>query len=316
MSFFKSMSKHFIEFPSDADDDDEKDLAYDPKDKHFSPALPDKAKEPKRKRRRTAPKSPAASPTSSASPSASATKTKEAIMEEVLQSGVVNKIRKEFECCVCKDILFDTRQCGNAESLSSSSSSSSSPPKGHNICGICWVRMLPLASTRENNCPQCPLCKCRLKWTSNATLDNVIEIMYPAEIKIRKESSWTSLPYASLLKEIPRRLDPNFIVLVNIGEYSAFLNIIAEIAREAHESKNIVDAQLTDKLYAAIQPSPQGGRRHPQRYFHCSVSRMNTHRWPSNLSLSCFGFGMTNDCLIVRLLDHYWSIVEADRILQ
>ena len=305
-----SESKHFIEFPSDDHtDEDEEDILYDPKDKNFSPAEPDKMTEPKPKRRRIGGKKPILPPSPS-KPISNKT-------EDVLQSGVVAQVKKEFECCVCHEILYDTRQCANANS--SSSSSSTAPPKGHNICGICWTRMLPLPSTHEGS-PQCPICKYHGGvWTSNASLDNVIELMYPQEVKARKDVGWISLPYALLCKEIPRRMDKNFAIMSNVGEYSSFLNNIVEIAQEAQKTKYIsdprADEKLTDKLYKAVQRPPSGNRRHPQRYFRCSVSRVGTHRFSSHLSFSCFGLS-GNDHLIVRLLDHYWWVVEADRILE
>jgi hypothetical protein len=308
------------DFEAEEEKEEEIDPPYDPQDADFNPAEPDKGavKEPKAKRRRKE-VPPKTKPVKSVvkEPKPKTVPVTQAAIDEVFQSGAIDKIKKEFECCTCKEILCDTRQCGNASSSSSSSSSSSTAPrKGHNVCGICWHKLLAMPTTR-NKRPQCPLCRCAEEWTSNASLDNVIEIMYPTEVKARKDASWSTLPWNPLCIEIVRRLDPQFQVKSNFGDNSTHLTAIVEIAREMQQNRARpapTDAELTDKLYKAVQPAILPNRRHPSRYFYCSVSPIGNHRMDNQLSFNVFGFG-SNDALIVRLLDRYWFIIEAPRIL-
>jgi len=250
--------------------------------------------------RQLAPKRPKVAATTSSS-SAASTPTP-ALTDEKLLTQLHDH---QFNCPACLQIFVDPVSC----------------PMGHSFCLTCTNKIPLIDDGGENQGEQqCPTCRRFVTyWTPNLMVRQTIELLWPGELALRKETIWLSEPYGEkLLENIRRHVDPKMEVLVSTGSYNVCLPEMVQLVLEAkrqHKSNNfsVPPRDWCKAIYAAAK------RIFKQPQLNLAVSIVPEH---------CLLFSLTDkpcplrnyfptnrEVFVVRFVGYIWSIVEAPRVI-
>lgn len=163
-------------------------------------------------------------------------------------SHKLEELRKECECPVCRQILFNAYHC-------------SSQQKSHNICKTC-LDALPAPKT-------CPTCRNNGPWFVSGFVNQFVEWSFPEEFKHRQENDWLEISFPEIVPEIKKRFDPTFRVLATGCDYGWTVKHMIRVLREEEENKNLMP-QRADRFYKLVSEH----MRPPHRHFLVFVGHM------------------------------------------
>lgn len=211
----------------------------------------------------------------------------------------------QFNCPACLQLLVDPVSC----------------PFGHTFCLTCTNKIPVVDDDGENQGEQqCPTCRRFVTyWTPNLMVRQTIELLWPTELAIRKETIWLSEPFGDkLLGNIRRYVDPKLEILADVGAYHACLPEMVHLVLEAkrqHQSSSfsVPPREWCKAIYAAAK------RIFNQPQLNLAVSIIPEH---------CLLFSLTDkpcplrnyyptkrEVFVVRFVGYIWSIVEAPRVI-
>jgi hypothetical protein len=271
-------------------DDEATDPPFDPKSPEPIPVASHYKKRP-----RTSPRLGVTIPSGSSSSSSSAYTFVAPPPAPAPTSQKLEELRKECECPVCRDILFNAYHCSSLQ-------------KSHNICKTC-LDALPAPKS-------CPTCRNNGSWFVSGFVNQFVEWSFPQEFKRRQENDWLVTPFPEIVPEVKKRFDSTFRVLATGCDYGWTVKFMIQVLREEDENKSLIP-QRADRFYKLVSEHMEA----PHRHFLVFIGSMSCCNKGHSGSGSAANHNITLEkhfltpVFAVFLRGLTWQIVEAPLIV-